>query len=315
MTNRASRRLLIAIVAIAGAFWWLLVDPDRGTAPAKPIHIAELRMLAGILPGQHPTQLTYTVLATRMTPGDSIAAGIGLKRRPLAIVAWTLPVPGKGPIIIDPGAPPPEARVGRFANFDAAKQNQIAAAAKTASLVLYTHGDERDLPRPAYRLWKAGISMASPTPSSATAPLSYTVAQAVAPGVVVIPASSHSPGARLIFVQLADGREFLFTGNIASFTENWARLRARSHLAAAWGPLQDRAQTYAWLRTIRQLRLEAPKLKIVPGHDYLWLISQQAAGAISELQPAPAPPPIARAAAPHHADRHHQDNLPQAILR
>jgi hypothetical protein len=314
MTNRASRKLLIAIIAIAVAFWWLLVDPDRGTAPAKPIHIAELRMLAAILPGQHPTQLNYTVLATRMAPGDSIAAGIGLKRRPVALVAWTLPVPGKGPIMIDPGAPPPEASMGQFRNFDGAKQSRITAAAKTASLVLYTQGHERELPRPTYHLGKAGTSMASPTPPPAQ-PLSYTTAQAVAPGVVVIPASSHVPGARLIFVQLADGREFLFTGDIASFTENWARLRARSHLAAAWGPAQDRAQTYAWLRTIRQLHLEAPKIRIVPGHDYLWLIKQRAAGAIAEWQPDPAPPPIARAAAAAGAGHHRQDNLPQANLR
>jgi len=94
-----------------------------------------------------------------------------------------------------------------------------------------------------------------------------------------------------------------------------AVVRARSHLAAAWGPAQDRAQTYAWLRTIRQLHLEAPKMKIVPGYDYLWLIKQRAAGAIAEWQPDPAPPPIARAAAPHDAARHRQDNLPQANLR
>jgi glyoxylase-like metal-dependent hydrolase (beta-lactamase superfamily II) len=309
MTN-PSRWLLIAIVAGAAAFWWLLIDADRGTAPAKSIHIAELRTLAGLLPGPHPTQLTYTVVATRMIPGDSIAAGIGLKRRPLAIVAWTLPVPGKGAIMIDPGFPPPEASVGPFNSIDNARQRRIDAAAKTASLILYTQGHERELPRPTYHLGKAGMSVGSRAPQAAPPPMSYTTAQAVAPGVVVIPASSHAPGARLIFVQLADGREFLFAGNIASFTENWTRLRARSHLAAAWGPAQNRAETYAWLRTIRQLRLEAPKMKIVPGHDYVWLTRQRDAGVVSELQPDAAPPAkIATTTSPHDANRLRQANL------
>jgi hypothetical protein len=309
MTNRVSRWLLIAIVVVAWSFWWLLIDPDRGTAPAKPIHIAELRTLAGILPGQHPTRVTYTLLATRMTPGDHFAAGIGLKRRPLAIVAWTLPVPGKGPIMIDPGAPPPEASVGQFANFDFARQSQVNAATKTASLVLYTQGHQREPVRPGDRLGLAGISIARPAPASAALPISYTTAQAVAPGVVVIPASSAAPGARLVFVQLADGREFLFAGNIATFTENWSRLRARSHLAAAWGPPQNRAETYAWLRTIRQLRLEAPKMKIVPGHDLWWLLKERATGVIAELQPGPPPPSIAKAASPHAAARVRRANL------
>jgi hypothetical protein len=267
MVNRFSRWLLIAIIMVVVPFWWLLINADRGTAPATPIHIAELRALAAILPGPHPTVVNYTLLATRQSPGDYFAAGIGLKRRRLAIVAWTLPVPGKGPIMINPGAPPPEASVGQFKNFDYAQQSRIDAAAKVASLILYTQGHT----------------------SEAAQPVANPLTQAVAPGVVVIPASSHVPGARLIFVQLADGREFLFVGNIATFTENWTHLRARSHLASAWGPVQDRAETYAWLRTIRHLHVEAPKMQIVPGNDYEWLASQRNNGTITEL-PARAPP-------------------------
>ncbi len=286
---RASTWLLLVIAMVAVPCWWLLIDTDRSDATPKPIHIAELRTLAAIIPGRHPTAVTYAVLARRMTIGDFFAAGIGLKRRPLAIVAWSLPVPDKGPIMIDPGAPPAEASVGQFADFDQAMQRRIGAAARVASLILYTQGHQQELARAIYHLGKAGTGIVGPTTRQSAPPGSYTTAQAVAPGVVVIPASSHVPGARLIYVQLADGQEFLFAGNIATLTENWLRLRARSHLAAEWGPVQDRAETYSWLRTIRQLRIEAPKMQVVPGHDYAWLIRQRTAGTIAELEPGPAP--------------------------
>ena len=287
MKNRSSSWLLMVIILVGVPFWWLLIDADRGVAPPKPVHIGELRTLAAILPGPRPTAVTYTLLAKRRTVGDIYAAGVGLKRRSLAIVSWTLPVPGKGPIMIDPDASSANASGGPVADFDHAAQARIDATAKTASLILETQGPQSEPPRHGYSLGKAGISIGRAAPA---AQLSYITAQAVAPGVVVIPASSHAPGANLIFVQLADGREFLFAGDIAPFIENWLRLRARSHLAALWDPVQDRAQTYAWLRTIRQLRSEAPKMQVVPGHDPGWLTMQRAGGAISEWQPDPLPP-------------------------
>ena len=54
--------------------------------------------------------------------------------------------------------------------------------------------------------------------------------QAVAPGVVVIPAPSHTLGSQMVFVKLADGREFLFAGDIATMASSWRELRARSRL-------------------------------------------------------------------------------------
>jgi hypothetical protein len=265
MKNRFSRGLLISMILVVVPFWWLLIDADRSAGRPKPVDIVELRALAAAIPGQHPTAVTYTLLAMRQTVGDYFAAGIGLRQHQLAIIAWSLPVPGKGPIMIDPGAPPAAANVGRFDNFDRTRQSRLDAEARQASLVLFTQG--------------------TALPQAQAGP------QAVAPGVVVIPAPGHAPGARLIFVQLANGEEFLFTGDIATFTENWSRLRARSRLAAAWGPPQDRAETYGWLRTIRQLRTEAPDLRIVPGHDYTWLIKQRSSGVISERRPGPIPQP------------------------
>ena len=98
---------------------------------------------------------------------------------------------------------------------------------------------------------------------------------AVAPGVVVIPAPSHTPGSQMIFVRLADGREFLFAGDIASFALNWRETRARSRLVGDWFAPENRAEVFAWLRTIRAWQAQAPGLVVVPGHDFTTMIDPE----------------------------------------
>ena len=234
VTRRLNRWLLVLIVLVAVPFWWLLIDDDPGSAPPKPIHIAELRQLAGAIPGPPPTALNYTILATRLALGDIYAAGIGLKRRPLAIVAWSLPVPGAGPIVIDADATSAEAQARSFKNFDRVKQAAVAAEAMHAGVTLTTRQPPigSALPAAADRpLAKAGVAGAagsSAIPANA-APL--VGPHAVAPGVVVIPAPDYAPGAQMIFVQLDDGEEFLFAGDISALDDNWSQLRARARLA------------------------------------------------------------------------------------
>jgi glyoxylase-like metal-dependent hydrolase (beta-lactamase superfamily II) len=92
-------------------------------------------------------------------------------------------------------------------------------------------------------------------------------AQAVAPGVVVIPAPSHTPGSQMIFVRLANGREYLFTGDIATLDSSWRELRARSRLVGDVLAPEQRGEVFAWLRTIRALKAQAPGMVVVPGHD------------------------------------------------
>ena len=91
----------------------------------------------------------------------------------------------------------------------------------------------------------------------------------------MIPAPSHTPGSQLIFVRLADGREFLFAGDIASFAQNWQEIRARSQLVSRWFGPEDRGEVYSWLLTIKALKQAAPALKVIPGHDFEWLENPQ----------------------------------------
>ena len=76
----------------------------------------------------------------------------------------------------------------------------------------------------------------------------------------------------MVFVRLADGREFLFAGDIATMARSWQELRARSRLIGDYFAPEDRAEIYAWLKTIRALKAQSPGLVILPGHDFEWLI-------------------------------------------
>ncbi|RPI75583.1 MAG: MBL fold metallo-hydrolase [Desulfobacteraceae bacterium] len=62
-------------------------------------------------------------------------------------------------------------------------------------------------------------------------PLDYEQYCRVAPGVVLIDAPGHSRGHQLIYVQLQNGREYLFTGDIVWVTANLEKKKARPRLA------------------------------------------------------------------------------------
>jgi glyoxylase-like metal-dependent hydrolase (beta-lactamase superfamily II) len=102
-----------------------------------------------------------------------------------------------------------------------------------------------------------------------------TAPVAVAPGVVVIPAHSHTPGSQMIFVRLASGHEFLFAGDISTFTQNWTETRARSRLVGDYLAPEERGEVFAWLRTIQALKAQNPALVVLPGHDFEWVIDPQ----------------------------------------
>jgi glyoxylase-like metal-dependent hydrolase (beta-lactamase superfamily II) len=47
----------------------------------------------------------------------------------------------------------------------------------------------------------------------------------VAPGIVVVPTPGLNSGARLVFVRMAGGKEFLFAGDLAQINQSWSELR------------------------------------------------------------------------------------------
>ncbi|HOB13825.1 MAG TPA: MBL fold metallo-hydrolase [Novosphingobium sp.] len=289
MTRRLNWFLLIVLLVVGLPYYWLLIDNRPGSAAAKPVSIARLRELAASIPGQKPVAVEMELVAYRRLPGTLFVAGTGIKRRLIGVMAFRLPVPGKGPIVIDSGLDADAARRMEMEEFDPRSWARITAALNSASQIVITHehpdhlGGLISLGKPELfqrTLFNArqlpGNSLSDglrwprvPLPAPAIAGAQPV---AIAPGVVVIPAPSHTPGSQMIFVQLADGREYLFTGDIATLMSSWSELRARSRLVGDYLAPEARGEVFAWLKTIAALKAQAPAMIVVPGHDFERLV-------------------------------------------
>ncbi len=305
MTRRLNIVLAVLILLVGVPFYWLLLDNRPGDVPPKPITVAQLRVLAAQMPGPHPTEAQFRMVAFRRVPGDFLVAGWGLKRRLVGVMGWTLPVPGGRPIAIDTGFTADAAAAMSMESFDTGQQRMLDQGLRDAGLILVTHEHVDHLGgfvalagAPAVAR-KVALNAAQLPPGQWSSRLAWPkgptieprirgdAPQAVAPGVVAIPAPSHTPGSQMIFVTLADGRELLFAGDISSFAANWRRLRARSRLVGEWIAPENRREVYAWLKTIRAWKIEYPALVVIPGHDYEYLRNHAFAGLRDLTPPAP----------------------------
>jgi glyoxylase-like metal-dependent hydrolase (beta-lactamase superfamily II) len=296
MTHRLNLLLLALVLMVAGPFYWLLLDnPSRAVAP-HPLTMARLRALGDSLPGPRPTAINVRMVASDRSSGDLLAAGAGIKRRLYSVLSYRLDRPGTAPIVIDTGIDGRLAPARHIENVSTHRQALLDADMKRAALILATDesiemlsglaaltatpGGEAALARARLNRWQlpeatraAGLAWA---PGLAAAPtIAGPVPLAVAPGVVVIPAGAPTPGSQMVYVHLADGREYLLAGPVAPYAMNLADLRTRSRLMDLWEGPQDRAGAMRWLVTLRALQREAPGLFIAPGHDVYALTDPQ----------------------------------------
>lgn len=279
MTRRLNWVLAAFLLLLGPLYYWLLVDNRPGTAAAKPVTIAQLRHLAAAIPGARAERVEMELVGWRTVPGTLFAAGTGLRQQMIGVMAYRLPVAGGRPVLIDTGLSQEPADAMGLSAFQTGDQGRVDRALAEAGMVLVTHEHPDHL---------RGLANAGPGPQAVAvlnAPLRRALADlskgavlagpsrddpspfAVAPGIVAIPAPSHTPGSQMFFVLLAGGREFLFTGDIATLDASWQDVRARSRLVGDHLAPEDRAEVFAWLRTIRALKQEAPGLVVIPGHD------------------------------------------------
>lgn len=289
MTRRFNIFLVLVALLLGAPYYWYFIDNGGSDVAARRLDIAELRRLANGLPGEAPYAIEVEMPAFRRVPGTLMVAGAGIKRRLVGYMSFRLPVRGGKPVVIESGMNAAGAKANAAEQFKPEVQARIERNLDEAGLILVTHEHPDHLaalvdhggsalasavrlnarqlpPSPLARLvhWKAGQI---PAPR-----ITGTAPQAVAPGVVVIPApDSHTPGSQLVYVRLADGNEFLFAGDLASFAQNWQELRGRSRFIQRWFAPEDRSEVFAWLQAIRALKHANPGLTIVPGHDYEWL--------------------------------------------
>ncbi|MEE4450080.1 hypothetical protein [Novosphingobium resinovorum] len=252
---------VLLIVAIP--YYWLLADggagPGMAEARARPVTITQLRTLAGSLPGPRPVELRVETVGIRLNSRNMLVAGGGLRQLPNTVRAYELVVPGSGSIVIDAGISRNAAQEHDFEQYDAAAQARIGfALTKAAHVVLLADRSSHNGGHP------AGTRRVGKSPLPATG-----APYALAAGVVVIPATGLAPGMNMVYTQLAGGREYLFTGDVAKLSINWRELRLPARLATRDEKVGFRAENLAWLMTINALHRAAPQMTIVAGHDPL----------------------------------------------
>lgn len=299
MTHRFNLFLLILIMVIGLPLYLLLFDDEAAELPAKPLEIAELRRLAAVLPGRAPDAIRYEIVASRGLPQTLLAAGSGFKWVSMPVFAYRVSVPGGAPIVIDTGMSKAQAEESGMTWYNPRAQRRIEQMLDEAGLILAT-GEHLDhlggLMATAGRsdiLGKAWLNAAQsraaglddpelgdagrPAGRAPPARIGPDRPRPVAPGVVVVPAPGHGPGSQMIYVRLENGREHLFTGDVAPLAVSWQAGRPRSRLMPDRLPASDRSEVAAWLRTIARLHRQAPDMVIVPGHDARPLATSQRA--------------------------------------
>jgi glyoxylase-like metal-dependent hydrolase (beta-lactamase superfamily II) len=97
-------------------------------------------------------------------------------------------------------------------------------------------------------------------------PITYGKYLALAPGVVLIRAPGHTPGSQMVYVKLANGQEYLFTGDVAWTLRNIDLVRGRPR-ATAMFLSEDRDAVMSELAALSALKTAEPHIHIVPGHD------------------------------------------------
>ena len=285
-------RVIGTLVVLFGAFV-LIVYNALFAGPGEPapggysFDIEEVRRLADSMPGDKPRAIAVETVGSFEWPELLTMAGGSLRTVWMGCFAFQLITPS-GHYIIDTGMDREIAGAMPRTDFYEIAYDRMQAVIRTADLIAITHEhpdhiggitknpDVKSLHH-ALRLTHEQISDPDrhanpPFPAGALdgyEPLQYEGMTAIAPGVVLIAAAGHTHGSQMVYVQLADGREVLFLGDVAWMWKNVTNTTPRpkfvSDFALPGG--EDRPLVYSQLKFLRELTQNEPNIVQIPGHD------------------------------------------------
>jgi glyoxylase-like metal-dependent hydrolase (beta-lactamase superfamily II) len=286
--KRWVRNILLALcglLVVAGAaYYWFIVESHVPDGAQYALDIGEVRRLAGAAASDKPIGIEVEAVALFKPPAAFVVAGDGWKPSDLPVYSYRVVYPQTS-VIIDT-ALNEELGSGSLASFDAAAFARMQAAMAQSSLILVTHEHVDHIGGLTTHSNLAAVlaatkltreQMANPTamlparfPDHALdgyVPLEYRKYEAVAPGMVLIKSPGHTPGSQMIYVQTADGTEFLFIGDVAWHFRNIEVQRERPRFATQFVIKEDRAAVFGQLGALQRLHGAEPRINIVPGHD------------------------------------------------
>lgn len=279
--SRFSKGVIVLLMLLGGAYYWLLVNAGPASTPARRLDLALIRKAADALPGNMPSSLEYATIATRLVPGGALAAGTGLRKVRSGVIAWRIVTTGGG-IVIDSGFSHADAERLKFTHYDKQAEALVRRWMKAAQAIVFTHEhidhvggflDNPDFDAVADKaIFSAGIARGMTAlwrknAGRLPAPRELDPIEAIAPGVVLIQTPGHTPGSQMIYVKLQNGREYLFAGDTGSLASNILNVVPRSRLLTDWLAPEDRSATIGWLKSLNALRESDKSLTVIPSHD------------------------------------------------
>ena len=241
-------RLLTTILAAAVCASAPLHGQEAGLADDL---LQRVRRASTAVPGALPETINFLKFAESHRTYAAVIDGGGDEPFVSARTAFQVVYPD-GSVMIDAGM---DEAVHRFYGFGRTepywqdRNDIVQAALSAASLVVVTHehGDHiagvlrspnRDAIAAKTILTEAQVTTLTTAPQLPEIGITddqardyvivdYGLYLPVAPGLVLIEAAGHTPGHQMIFVQLADGAEYLFIGDIGWLIDNVTQQKLR----------------------------------------------------------------------------------------
>jgi glyoxylase-like metal-dependent hydrolase (beta-lactamase superfamily II) len=277
-----------ALIAVLGvAYWWYFLEssvPDGKFA----LDLAKLRSLANSVQAEKPVAVRVEHVGSGVFPLAIAVAGGSWTSNDVPFQSFQIVYPGGRSVIIDTGMDKATAtKDGAPKFYDEEAYARVVAAMERAERIVVTHehfdhmAGLTNAPN-VKALMNAAVLTAEQVASTAPAgivakvppdalqgykPLSYERHHVLSPGVVLIKAPGHTPGSQMIFVQLQNGVEYLFLGDVAWTMANVDLVRERPRAVTQFFLQEDRNLVALQLRAIKEAKDANPDLKIVPGHD------------------------------------------------